>query len=45
MGTMVMGGRGTRPPEYTAALKEQQRLDLERSFEYARRVLKLGLHA
>jgi sugar phosphate isomerase/epimerase len=45
MGTMIMGGRGQRPPEYAAALKEQQRRDLERSFEYAKKVLKLGLRA
>ena len=45
MGSMMMGGRGPRPAEYTAALKEQQRIDLERSFDYARRVLKLGLRA
>jgi sugar phosphate isomerase/epimerase len=45
LGTMIMGGRGERPPEYTAALKAQQRLDLERSFAYARKVLKLGLRA
>jgi len=42
MGSMLIAGRGQRPPEYTAALKEQQRTDLERSLEYAKKVLKLG---
>jgi 3-oxoisoapionate decarboxylase len=45
MGSMVVGGRGERPPEYSAAFKEQQRIDLERSFDYAKKVLKLGLRA
>lgn len=42
-GSMVVAGRGQRPAEYEAALKEQQRIDLERSLEYAKKVLKLGL--
>jgi len=45
MGSMVMRGREMRPEEYAAALKEQQRIDLERSIEYAKNVLKLGLRA
>jgi len=45
MGTMIVGARGQRPPQYAEAFKQQQRLDLERSFEYARKVLKLGLRA
>lgn len=45
MGSMMIAARGQRPPEYVAALKEQQRIDLERSFDYARKVLKLGLRA
>ncbi len=43
MGSMMIAGRRQRPPAYTAALKEQQRFDLERSFAYAKKVLKLGL--
>lgn len=43
MGSMIVAGPGKAPPEYEAALKEQQRVDLERSLEYARKVLKLGL--
>ena len=42
-GSMLVGARGERPPEYVAALKEQQRIDLERSLDYAKKVLKLGL--
>jgi sugar phosphate isomerase/epimerase len=42
-GSMVIAGRGQRPAEYEAALKEQQRIDLERSLEYAKQTLKLGL--
>jgi 3-oxoisoapionate decarboxylase len=34
---------GKRPPEYDAALREQQRVDLERGFEYARKVLDVGV--
>jgi sugar phosphate isomerase/epimerase len=45
MGSMMIGGPGTRPPEYQAAIREQQRLDLERSFTYAKNVLKIGLKA
>ena len=43
MGSMVVAGRGQKSPEYAAARKEQQRIDLERSLEYAKKVLKLGL--
>jgi hypothetical protein len=45
MGSMLIGGRGQRPPEYVSALQAQKRIDLERSFEYAKKVLKLGLRA
>jgi sugar phosphate isomerase/epimerase len=45
MGTVVMGGPQPRPAEYRAALKLQQRLDLERSLAYAKKVLKLGMRA
>jgi hypothetical protein len=40
---MLIGGRGqNQPPEYRAALLAQQRADLERSFEYARKALDAG---
>jgi len=42
---MLVGRNGQRPAEFAAAFKEQQRLDLERSFDYARKVLKLGRKA
>ncbi len=41
---MLIGGRGqNQPPEYCAALLAQQRVDLERSFEYARKAPDVGL--
>jgi hypothetical protein len=41
---MLIGSRGqNQPPEYRAALLAQQRVDLERSFEYARKALDVGL--
>ncbi|PYT25152.1 MAG: sugar phosphate isomerase/epimerase [Acidobacteria bacterium] len=43
MGSMVIGGGGKQPPVIEAALKEQQRADLERSLEYAKKVLRVGL--
>ncbi|MCW5983433.1 MAG: sugar phosphate isomerase/epimerase [Bryobacteraceae bacterium] len=43
MGSMMIAGPGSRPPEYDAAVKKQQQVDLERSFEYARKVLGLGI--
>jgi len=42
MGSMLVTGSGKQPPEYEAALKQQQRVDLERSVDYARNVLKVG---
>lgn len=42
MGSMMIAGPGPQPPEYEAALREQQRLDVERSVDYARRVLGVG---
>ena len=43
-GRMIMADTPDRQPEsYTAALKEQQRLDLERGLEYARKVLDVGV--
>ena len=43
MGSMMIGGRGKQPPEYEAALKEQQRVDLERSLEYCKKSLGIGI--
>lgn len=46
MGAMVVEDiRGQNPPPIMAeALKEQQRIDLERSFEYARKKLNVGIN-
>lgn len=41
-GPMVTAGGGKQPQEYDAALKLQQRLDLERSLEYAKTKLGAG---
>lgn len=44
MGTMVVeDAAGHHPPEYAAALREQQRIDLERSLEYAKHQLAAGI--
>jgi hypothetical protein len=43
MGSMLIAGRGERPPAYEEALKQQQRLDLVRSLEYAKKTLGLGV--
>ncbi len=43
MTTMVVEDAGKQPPEYEAALKEQQRHDLERGFEYAKKALGVGV--
>ncbi len=43
MGAMVVAGPGRQPPEIQAALKQQQRRDLERSLEYTRKVLDVGI--
>lgn len=43
MGPMVIAGWGEHPPALAAAFKEQQRVDLERSFEYAKKVLGAGV--
>jgi hypothetical protein len=40
---IVEDGAKEPPPEYKAALKEQQRFDLERSFDYAKKTLGLGV--
>ncbi len=44
MGSMMIAGPGPQPPEYEAALRTQQRIDVERSADYARRVLGVGSH-
>ncbi len=43
MGPMIIAGWGKQPPAIAAAFKEQQRVDLERSFEYAKKVLGAGV--
>lgn len=40
---VVEDGQKPMPKEYEAALKEQQRLDLERSFEFAKSKLDIGI--
>jgi sugar phosphate isomerase/epimerase len=41
---LIAGGSGgSQPPEYQAALRAQQRVDLERSFNYARKVMDVGI--
>jgi hypothetical protein len=45
MGAMVIEDvPGARPQVMTDALKEQQKIDLERSFEYARKKLNVGIN-
>lgn len=45
MGAMVVEDvSGQKPPVMMEALKEQQRFDLERSFEYARKKLNVGIN-
>jgi hypothetical protein len=44
MGAMVIEDvAGKKPPVMDEALKEQQRIDLERSFEYAKKKLNVGV--
>ena len=44
MGSMIIeDAPGKKPPEYTDALKEQQRQDLTRSIQFAQRSLGIGL--
>lgn len=45
LGPMVIGGPGQHSEPLAAALREQQRLDLERSLKYCQETLKLGLRA
>jgi len=40
---VVEDGATAPPPEYSAALREQQRVDLERSLEYAKKSLGVGV--
>lgn len=42
-GPMMIAGAGPQPPEFRAALKLQQKRDLERSLDYARHTLGLGI--
>ena len=42
---MVIGGPGQHSEPLAAALREQQRLDLERSLKYCQETWKLGLRA
>ena len=43
MSGMMIAQPGKQPPEYEAALKLQQRVDLERSLEYAKKTLNAGV--
>jgi sugar phosphate isomerase/epimerase len=43
MGNMIVAGTGKQPPIIEAALKEQQKMDLERSLEYAKTTLGVGV--
>jgi sugar phosphate isomerase/epimerase len=43
MTTMVVEDGGKQTPEYEAALRQQQRIDLERGFEYAKNTLGIGI--
>ncbi len=42
-GSMVIATGAKQPPAIDAALKEQQKLDLERSLEYAKQKLNMGI--
>jgi hypothetical protein len=44
MGPMLIPGRGPNlPPEYQPAVRAQARVDLDRSLEYSRKVLDVGV--
>ncbi len=43
MGNMIVAPTTKQPPAIEAALKEQQRVDLERSLEYAKKTLDVGI--
>jgi len=42
-GKMLVSRDGPQPPEYQAALIQQQRIDLERSMDYAKKTLDVGV--
>ncbi len=42
MGSMLIADDGKQPPEYASALMRQQRIDTERSLEYAKKTLGIG---
>jgi len=45
MGRMIIADvPGKQPPEYVAALREQQQIDLERSLDFAKKILGVGIH-
>jgi hypothetical protein len=46
MGVMTIedAAAAKKLPEFSAALREQQRIDLERSFEYAKHTLGVGMN-
>ncbi|MGO9012884.1 MAG: sugar phosphate isomerase/epimerase family protein [Bryobacteraceae bacterium] len=43
MSPMLIASGRNQPPEYRAAIRVQDRIDLERSFEYARKELDVGI--
>ncbi len=43
MGNMLVAGPEKQPPKYEAAIAEQQRIDLERSLDYAKKTLGAGM--
>jgi sugar phosphate isomerase/epimerase len=43
-GSMMIGYGVKQPPEYQAALKQQKRVDLERSLEFAKKTLDVGVN-
>ncbi len=43
-GNMIVADEGKQPPEYEAALVQQQRIDSERSIEYAKKSLDIGVN-
>jgi sugar phosphate isomerase/epimerase len=43
MGNMLIAGTGKQPAAIEAVLKEQQKVDLERSLEYAKKTLGVGV--
>jgi hypothetical protein len=45
LGPMVIAGAGQKGEALVAALREQQRFDLERSLKYCQKALKLGVRA